>query len=137
MDDLTIHARNAIEAFNKGDWAGVTTYFGGSTYKEFGTRRTIEGTDAILEALQAWRSAMPDVQGTITSSAQEGSLVVLEIMWEGTQTGELVTEEGIIPATGKHQSTPAVFVFQYRDGQLWESRHYFDMLTYLKQVSPA
>ena len=60
--------------------------------------------------------------------------MVLEIMWEGIQTGELATAQGTIPATGKRQRTPAAFVFVYEGGQLAESRHDFEMLTYLQQV---
>jgi ketosteroid isomerase-like protein len=81
--------------------------------------------------MQGWKAAMPDVRGRVTGAAEEGQRVVLEIMWEGTQTGELVTEQGTIPASGNRQRTPAAWIFDYEGGQLRESRHYFDMLTFL------
>jgi ketosteroid isomerase-like protein len=62
---------------------------------------------------------------------------VLEVTWEGTQTGEMVTEQGTIPPSGKRQTTPAAFIFDYEDGKLKESRHYFDMLSFLKQIGAA
>jgi steroid delta-isomerase-like uncharacterized protein len=137
MADLTSQAKGAVEAFNNADWDEVTTYFGNSTYHEFGTQRSLSGIDAILEVMRGWKAAMPDVRGTVTGAVEQGQRVVLEIMWEGTQTGEMLSEQGTIPASGKRQKTPAAFVFDYEDGTLKESRHYFDMLTFLKQIGAA
>ena len=120
MADLTSEARGAVEAFNNADWDGVRKYFADSTYTEFGTQRSVSGFDALLELMQGWKAAMPDVRGTVTGAAEEGQRVVLEIMWEGTQTGELVTEQGTIPASGNRQRTPAAWVFDYEGGQLRE-----------------
>lgn len=49
----------------------------------------------------------------------------------------MVTEQGTIPASGKRQKMPAAFIFDYENGKLKESRHYFDMLTFLKQIGAA
>jgi steroid delta-isomerase-like uncharacterized protein len=92
---------------------------------------------AIIGALQGWKAAMPDVKGTVTSAAESGQRVVLEVTWEGTQTGEMVTEQGTIPPSGKRQKTPSAFIFDYENGKLKESRHYFDMLNFLKQIGAA
>jgi steroid delta-isomerase-like uncharacterized protein len=73
----------------------------------------------------------------VTGAVEGGQRVVLEVTWEGTQTGEMVTEQGTIPASGKRQKTPAAFIFDYENGKLKESRHYFDMLTFLKQIGAA
>ena len=137
MADLTDHAKSVVEAFNNQDWDGTRKLFGNSTYNELGTQRSLEGADAIIGALQGWKSAMPDVKGTLTSVAESGQQVVLEVTWEGTQTGEMVTEQGTIPPSGKRQKTPSAFIFDYENGKLKESRHYFDMLTFLKQIGAA
>jgi hypothetical protein len=86
--------------------------------------------------MKGWKAAMPDVRGTVTDAVEGGQRVVLEVMWEGTQTGEMVTEQGTIPASGKRQKTPAAFIFDYENGKLKESRHYFDMLTFLSKSEP-
>ncbi len=52
-------------------------------------------------------------------------------------TGPLATPDGEIPASGKHQTTPAVLISDYDGDQLKESRHYFDMLTLLQQIGAA
>ena len=100
MADLTSQAKGAVEAFNNADWDGVRKYFEDSTYNEFGTQRSLSGVDAILEAMKGWKAAMPDVRGTVTGAVEGSQRVLLEVMWEGTQTGEMVTEQGTIPASG-------------------------------------
>jgi steroid delta-isomerase-like uncharacterized protein len=137
MAELAAHAKNVVEAFNKADWDAVRDLLGDSTYKELGTQRSLAGADTIIEALRGWKAAMPDVTGTVTSAVEDGDRVVLEVTWEGTQTGEMVTEQGTIPPSGKRQRTPSAFLFEYDGGTLVESRHYFDMLTFLKQIGAA
>ena len=136
MAELTAHAKNVVEAFNNDDWDATRELVGDSTYNELGTQRSLAG-DALIEALQGWKAAMPDVKGKVTSAVESGQEVVLEVTWEGTQTGEMVTAEGTIPPSGKRQKTPAAFIFEYHNGELKESRHYFDMLTFLKQIGAA
>jgi steroid delta-isomerase-like uncharacterized protein len=137
VGELTAQAKSVVEAFNNDDWDAARQLMGDSTYNELGTQRSLEGADAIIEALKGWKSAMPDVKGTVTSAAESGQEVVLEVTWEGTQTGEMVTEQGTIPPSGKRQKTPSAFIFDYENGKLKESRHYFDMLTFLKQIGAA
>ena len=117
MADLTAHAKNIVEAFNNDDWETTRELLGDSTYNELGTQRSLAGADAIIEAMQGWKAAMPDVKGTVTSACESGQEVVLELTWEGTQTGELATEQGTIPPSGKRQRTPAAFVFQFEGGK--------------------
>jgi steroid delta-isomerase-like uncharacterized protein len=134
MAELTAHAKSVVEAFNDSDWDTSRELYGDSTYNEIGTQRSLVGADAIIEALQGWKAAMPDAKGTVTSAAESGQRVVLEVTWEGTQTGEMVTEQGTIPPSGKRQKTAAAFICDYENGALKECRHYFDMLTLLKQI---
>src|SRR6266702_2559780 len=94
---LTAAAKSVVDAFNNDDWDAAKGMFGDSTYNELGTQRSLAGADAIIGALQGWKTAMPDVKGTVTSAAESGQQVVLEVTWEGTQTGEMVTEQGTIP----------------------------------------
>lgn len=134
--ELRTHAESVIEAFNDEDWGGIRNLIGDSTYNEVGTQRSLKG-DAIVEALQGWKAAFPDAKGTVTNTVESGQQVLLEVTWTGTQTGEMVTEQGTIPASGKQQTTPAAFVFEYENGNLKESRHYFDLLALLQQIGAA
>jgi steroid delta-isomerase-like uncharacterized protein len=136
MADHMGHATRLLEAFNNADWDSMSNLFGNSTYNEFGTQRVLEGDDS-SEAMRGWKTAMPDVKGTVTSSAESGDQVVLEVTWHGTHTGPLATPEGEIPPSGRTQTTPAVWIFDFKGDSLNESRHYFDMLTFLQQIGAA
>ena len=135
MANLIDRARNVVDAFNNSDWerylAAVTA---DSVYNEVGTQRQIEGRDAILSALKGWKQAMPDVKGTVTGAFGSGNEVVLEVTWQGTHTGPLEGPGGTIPASGKRQTTPAAWIFDFDGDQVKESRQYFDMVAFLQQI---
>ena len=136
MADLKGHANSLLEAFNNADWDTVRNLAGNATYNELGTQRSLSGED-VIEAFKGWKAAMPDAVGTVNNLLETSSQVVQEVTWTGTHTGPLVTPDGEIPASGKHQSTPAVIVLDYDGDELKEWRHYFDMLTFLQQIGAA
>lgn len=131
--DLIATARGALEAFNASDWERTRAVLGASVYHEVGTQRHLQGDDLVL-GLQGWKQAMPDVIGTVTNAFASGNQVALEVTWSGTHTGPLQTPTGSIPASGKRQSTPAAWIFQFEGDQIKESRQYFDMLAFLQQI---
>ena len=59
---------------------------------------------------------------------------VLEVTWTGTHTGPLEGPTGTIAATGKQQTTRAGWVMEFDNGKLNQSRHYFDMLSFMRQL---
>jgi steroid delta-isomerase-like uncharacterized protein len=128
-------AREQVVAFNQGDWERMQAGFAAEArYEELGTQRTVDGPDKIVELFKGWKQAFPDAAGTVTSAIASGDKVALELTWTGTQTGPLVTAEGTIPASGKHQKTPAAFFLTFAGHKVKESHHYFDALTLLKQI---
>ena len=133
MADLKGHATAMVEAFNQGDLDRYMNLAGDATYNELGTGRSMSG-DAYRDALAGWRTAFPDVVGTITNTIEMGNEVVQEITWTGTHNGPLATPDGEIPATGKSQTTPAVMISEYDGDHLKESRHYFDMMALMAQL---
>lgn len=131
-------AERAVEAFNAADWETSRALLtANSVYNELGTRRRIEGPEAVVAALRGWKNAMPDVTGTISNIIASGDTVALEITWEGTHTGDLQMPNGVIAASGKKQITPGVWVLEIDGDQIRESRQYFDMLTLLEQIGAA
>jgi steroid delta-isomerase-like uncharacterized protein len=134
-DELIRIARDQVEAFNSGDWermeAGLAS---GASYEEFGTRRTIDGPERIIELFKGWKQAFPDAVGTITTAVASGDKAALEVTWKGTQDGPLLTAAGTVPASGKRQKTPAALFFSFTGDKITESRHYFDSLTLLEQL---
>jgi steroid delta-isomerase-like uncharacterized protein len=132
--DLINVAKEAVEAFNKEDWDRAMAVFGPSLYNEVGTGRKLRGEAEILPALKGWRKAMPDVKGTVTNAFASGNKAVLEVTWEGTQTGPLDGPGGTLPPSGKRQSTPAAWVFEFEGDKIKESRQYFDMMSFMQQL---
>ena len=132
--DLIKVAKEAVEAFNKADWDRSMTLLGGSLYNEVGTGRKLRGKAEILPALQGWRKAMPDVKGTVTNAFASGNKAVLEVTWEGTQTGPLDGPGGTLPPSGKRQTTRAAWVFEFEGDKVKESRQYFDMMSFMQQI---
>jgi steroid delta-isomerase-like uncharacterized protein len=128
------HAKELVDAFNTEDWDRSTALFGGSLYNEIGTGRQLRGKAEIIPALQGWRKAMPDVKGTVTNAFASGNKAVLEVTWQGTQTGPLEGPGGTLPPSGKSQTTPAAWVFEFDGDNLKESRQYFDMMSFMQQI---
>jgi steroid delta-isomerase-like uncharacterized protein len=133
--DLIKVARGFVDAFNASDWerskAAMTA---DSLYDEVGTSRQPRGAGEVIGCLRGWKEAMPDVKGTVTNACATGSTVLLEVTWKGTHTGPLPGPSGTIPATGKQQTTRSGWVMSFDGGKIKESRHYFDMLSFLRQL---
>ena len=122
-------------AFCAGDWAAMRALMSDKpVYSEPATSRRLEGADAIIAGLEAWRAAFPDVSATTTHTVEAGNTVVQEIVWSGTHTGPLASPAGAIPATGKRVVNPAVQVLVFEGDKLQEVRHYFDALGMLAQI---
>ena len=133
--DLTAVASGVVDAFNKNDWErSAAALAPNSLYNEVGTQRRLQGSDEIIAALKGWKQAMPDVKGTVTKAFASGNTAVLEVIWQGTQTGPLETPGGTIPASGKSQMTPAAWIFEFEGDKIRESRQYFDMAAFLQQI---
>ena len=137
MDEAQLRerARQSIEAFNRGDWDEIRArYAPGFVYEETGTGRRVEGADEVIRALQAWKTALPDVTGEVVGVAADGDTAVLEIVWRGTHAGPLATPSGELPASGRRIETRAT-MWQRYDGELMvHQRHYLDQFTFLTQL---
>jgi steroid delta-isomerase-like uncharacterized protein len=128
-------AKQNIEAFNKGDWETFrATLTPDNVYEEFATQRKTQGADAIVELSKGWREAFPDAHGTIQTAVEGDDKVVLEIVWEGTQSGEFASAMGPIPASFKRVKIPAVQVVTFKGDKISETKHYFDLMTMLTQI---
>ena len=133
--DIMRIARDIVDAFNQSDWERTRAPLTPNTvYNELGTQRSLKGPNEIIEALQGWKQAMPDVKGTVTNCVASGNTVTMEVSWTGTHTGPLVGAAGTIPPSGKSQTTPSAWVLEFDGEKLRESRHYFDMVTLLTQI---
>ena len=127
--------REEVEAFNAGDWQRFgATLAPEAVYEEIGTGRRIQGREQILEVLQTWKRAFPDGKGTVRRAIASGNTAVLEVTWEGTQTGPLPIPGGTIPPSGKRAVVEAVQVLTCEGNKVKENRHHLDAMGMLEQI---
>jgi steroid delta-isomerase-like uncharacterized protein len=129
-------ARETIECFNAGDWARLRDLHAPDCVEEeLSTERTLHGFDEMLEGAQGWKRAFPDGRGTVSDAYSDGPVAVLELEWEGTNTGPMDTPDGSqVPATGRSVHVKACQVFEVRDGRVTLTRHYFNLMTIMNQM---
>jgi steroid delta-isomerase-like uncharacterized protein len=129
-------ARETIDCFNAGDWERLRAlHTPDCVEEELATERRLEGFDAMLEGAQGWKRAFPDGRGTVLGAYSDGPVAVLEILWEGTNTGPMETPTGDeIPVTGKQARVKACQVFEVQDGRVKSTRHYFNLMTIMSQL---
>lgn len=123
-------ARAWVQTFNDGDFdanraLGAEDGYFGITAPSAGTSR-----DAGVQDGQMWKAAFPDARGAVTNAVAHGESAALEIVWRGTQTGDLPN----LPATGKQVSVNASVFVTARGGKIVRLMHYFDFGGLLVQV---
>lgn len=128
-------ATRLMEAFNDSDWDTFRELSHEDiVYVEAGTGRRLAGIDDYLEGLHGWKVALPDVRGTVRRRVDDGELVAIDVLWEGTHAGPLPTPSGTIPPTGRPVSVSATLWTTVRDGRVAEVGHHLDVLALLSQI---
>lgn len=124
-----------IEAFNKGDFDRLAALCSPDIlYIEKGSNRTAKGVDQVLQVARDWKTAFPDIQGTIYASSSCGNNAVLEITWTGTNDGPIEMPNGSLPATGRSVEFDDAQVYEIENGLVKEFRNYGDFITMLTQL---
>jgi predicted ester cyclase len=103
-------------------------------YQETGTGRRAESADAYLQLLQGWKQAFPDATGTIRNVVANGNTVVQELEWTGTQTGDMPTPAGVLPASGKRIVVLASLWYTFQGDTIQEVHHHLDIMTMMAQL---
>ena len=133
--DLRQPAADLIDAFNHAYWTRLRAIVTADVvYNEIGTGRRIEGVDAYVEALEAWKQAFPDASGMILATIASDDTVAQRIRWRGTHTGRLPTPAGTIEATGKRVSVEASAWHRFEGDAISEIHHYLDVVALLQQI---
>ena len=130
--------QGCLNAFTAGDWKRYRTYLTDKAiYEEEASGLRAQGGDAIVKAIEPWKRAFPDIGVTIKEAIGSGDALVIEIEWAGTHLGPLAGPLGAIPPSKKFGKTPAVQVVRFDGEKIREIRHYFDMLSLLRQIGVA
>ena len=128
-------AREAVDAFSRGDWERLRTALAPNTvWEQVCTEDRLEGPDAVVDHNRAWKRAFSDARGSVTNALCTDDTAVLEVTYQGTHDGDLQTPQGAIPPSGRSASVRTVLMVRVADGRITEVRQYFDLLTILGQI---
>jgi steroid delta-isomerase-like uncharacterized protein len=128
-------AETIITSFSNGDWTRFRAVLAPNVvYEETGTGRRTESADAYVQLVQGWKQSLPDAKGTIRNVVTQGNTVVQEVLWEGTQTGEMATPGGILPASGKRITVLASVWYTLQGDTIQEIHHHLDIMTMMTQL---
>jgi steroid delta-isomerase-like uncharacterized protein len=81
-----------------------------------GTSRTIQGVEALKQALSLYFSAFPDLRLTMEDLIAEGDRVVVRFTYRGTHTGDF---RGM-PPIGKQLAVPGIGIMRVVNGKILE-----------------
>jgi len=84
----------------------------------------------LYQDLAALKEASPDLHAEIYDMVAASDLVLTELTWSGTQTGEYFG----IPATGNPVAHPGIVVRRLENGLIVESSEMWDDLTFLHSL---
>jgi steroid delta-isomerase-like uncharacterized protein len=90
--------------------------------------------DAHEQMGQVFMAAFPDSHLDVSRIVSVGDEVWVTGRFRGTQTGELIGDQGTIPASGKEIDIPFAEVFTMRDGRIARQETYWDQLTMMTQI---
>jgi predicted ester cyclase len=101
----------------------------------------MNGLDAFIGYLGAFRTAMPDARIEGKTFVEQDDTVTVEGIYSGTHTGPLASPQGAVPPTGRRLALPYLELFRIRSGKITEHRVYYDQMAFLGQLglllSPA
>jgi steroid delta-isomerase-like uncharacterized protein len=123
-----------LDAFNRADWDAFKACLApDSVHIEPGGVEA-RGPDAIVEAVKVFRTAMPDLTGTVVRHVMGPDAAMSELVWRGTHTGPLPTPTGTIDPTGRDVTVHACKVFAFEGDRITYGRHYWDLTELLGAI---
>lgn len=124
----------ATAAYNAGDIEEFCSYYADDAVYT-SPDGVYTGRQAILDAWLGTQEAFPDGHVEVTLQVDDGSCVVSEWTFTGTNTGPITMPDGTqIPATGQRVQVPGIDITEIRDGQITSHRMYFDNVAAFTQL---
>jgi steroid delta-isomerase-like uncharacterized protein len=128
-------AKSQITAYNNKNWEAVKEALAADVvYDEAGTQRRVKGLEDVVSAWKGWAKALPDSKASFDKETVSGNTAVIEVTWRGTHSGPLQLPGKEIAATGKKIELRACQVIEVSGAKVQAIRHYFDMVTMLRQL---
>jgi steroid delta-isomerase-like uncharacterized protein len=86
---------------------------------------------------RAFKAALPDAHMVIERAVEAGPEVFIAGRFRGTHTGDLVTRQGTLPASGRPLDLPYADYFRVEDGRIVEHRVYWDQADMMTQLGTS
>jgi steroid delta-isomerase-like uncharacterized protein len=125
-------AERFYAAFAAGDFETMT-----ALYADACVTVTPSGAldNAAHEAMmRAFNGAFPDGRMEVDRTVESGDEVCMLGHFNGTHTGDLVSPNGTIPASGNALDLPFADYFRVTDGKIAAQESLFDQMTFLGQI---
>ncbi len=134
MQDPQQVAEAFVDAFNRHDEAAIRDFNADDGVLEAPGGVHLEGREATTQYGMTWLRAFPDARITVRNQIAAGDTVVQEFTFEGEQRGTLSGPAGDIPPTNRHVTGRGVQIVRVRDGEVFDTRLYFDQVEVLTQL---
>lgn len=86
---------------------------------------------------RGFKAALPDAHMVVERVVESGDTVGIEAHFVGRHTGDLVTPQGTLEASGADLDMPFADFFIVRDGCIVEHRVYWDQMAMMGQLGAA
>ena len=93
------------------------------------------GREDLLAREGGMFSAFGDISYDVRNVVEQGETAVIEAVVSATNTGDIPTPGGVLPATGKRVTIPMASVVRLdSEGRIAEERRYMDVAGFLRQL---
>jgi predicted ester cyclase len=133
MGEPTDVMRRKFEALNAQDAKGMISYFSPEADKEV-PGGLLRGRDQIAGFVSVFWEAFPDLQLTVTSEVEDGSIVAIRGTMTGTHLGTFRTPGGDMPPTGRRISVTFSDDYEVQEGVIVSTHLHLDRLALLEQL---
>jgi steroid delta-isomerase-like uncharacterized protein len=132
MGEAMRTAERFFELFGAGDLEAAQGCFGDSCVN-MTPAGPMDGAQHLGFA-RAFKGALPDARMEVVHAVEAGPEVVIEGRFRGKHTGDLVTPQGTIPASGTDLDLPFADYFRVEGGKIAEHRTYWDQAAMMAQL---
>ena len=125
-----------IELFNSSSWDEAKAMMASTCgMHDVATGMKANDADQTIGYVQGWKSAFPDMIGTVDSAYESENTVIMECSWTGTHTGDMMTPDGnTIPPTNKTVNLKNVFITEFDGEKFSNFKNYYDAMTMMSQL---
>jgi steroid delta-isomerase-like uncharacterized protein len=94
----------------------------------------MQGIEAFRQFGEAFFKASPDAKISIERTFEDGDTLVTEGTYTGTHSGDLVSPEQTLPASGNKFTFRYVDIMTFKGGKIADHRIYWDNLSFMMQL---